>query len=65
MTVDDAARIAKRADARRAVLVHISPRYSEDDMEKLGEAAAKRFPMAEMGGDLKWYTVPHREDHDA
>jgi hypothetical protein len=31
-------------------------------MEKLGEAAAKRFPMAEMGGDLKWYTVPYRED---
>jgi ribonuclease Z len=62
MTVDDAARIAKRASARRAVLVHISPRYSEDDMEKLGEAAATRFPMAEMGGDLKWYTVAYREE---
>ena len=64
MTVDDAARIANRADARRAVLVHISPRYTEDDMEKLGEAAARRFPRAEMGGDLKWYTVDYREDQD-
>jgi hypothetical protein len=31
-------------------------------MEKLGEAAAKRFPMAEMGSDLKWYTVAYREE---
>jgi ribonuclease Z len=64
MTVDDAARIALRAGARRAVLVHISPRYTEEDAEKLAEAAAERFPLAEMGGDLKWYTVPYRDDND-
>jgi hypothetical protein len=28
---------------------------------KLGEAAAERFPLAEMGGDLKWYSVPYRD----
>lgn len=64
MTVDDAARIALRAGVRRAVLVHISPRYSEEEVVKLAEAAAERFPMAEMGGDLKWYTVPYQDDHD-
>jgi ribonuclease Z len=64
MTVDDAARVAKRAEVRRAVLVHISPRYTEDDVEKLAEASAKRFPSAEMGGDLKWYSVPHWEDKE-
>jgi ribonuclease Z len=62
MTVDDAARIAARAGVRRAVLVHISPRYAEEEVEKLAEAASRRFPAAEMGGDLKWYTVTYRDD---
>jgi len=62
MTVDDAARIALRAEARRAVLVHISPRYMEEDVKKLAEAAAERFPSAEMGGDLKWYTLSYPDE---
>jgi ribonuclease Z len=61
MTVDDAARVASRAGACRAVLVHISPRYGEEDLEKLAAAAAERFPMAEIGRDLQWYTVPYRD----
>ncbi len=62
MTVDDAARVAFRAGALRAVLVHISPRYSEQDIDTLAEAATKRFAAAEMGSDLKWYPVPYRDD---
>ncbi len=63
MTVDEAARIASRAAARRAILVHISPRYSEEeDMEKLGVAASKRFPGAEVGRDLQVYPIPYREE---
>ena len=62
MTVDEAARIAFRAGARRAVLVHISPRYDESDMEALAGAALKRFPNAEMGRDLQVIPVPYREE---
>ena len=61
MTVDDAARVAARAGARRVVLVHISPRYAEEDLGKLAAAAAEPFPTAEMGRDLQCYTVPYPE----
>ena len=62
MTVDEAARIAFRAGARRAVLVHISPRYDEGDMETLAGAALKRFPNAEMGRDLQVVSVSYAEE---
>ncbi len=62
MTVDEAARIAGRAGVQRAVLVHISPRYGEEDMEGLNAAASKRFPNAEVGRDLEVYPVPYREE---
>jgi ribonuclease Z len=39
MTADDAARVASRAGARRAVLVHLSPGNTDEDME--GFDAAK------------------------
>jgi ribonuclease Z len=63
MTADDAARVAARAGARRAVLVHISPRYTEEDMGKFVEAAKKRFENTEIGSDLQQFTIPYREDH--
>jgi ribonuclease Z len=62
MTADDAARVAARAGARRAVLVHISPRYTEEDMEKFVEAAKKRFENTEIGTDLQQFMIPYRED---
>ena len=62
MTVDDAARVASRAGVRRAVLVHISPRYRDEDMEELTAAAAKRFQGAEMGRDLQSYPIGLREE---
>ena len=61
MTVDEAARVASRAGVLRAVLVHISPRYKEEDLEKLAEAASQRFKGAEIGRDLQSYVIPYRE----
>ena len=62
MTVDDAARVASRAGARRAVLVHISPRYRDDEIDALAAAAAVRFEGAEIGRDLGVYEVKLRDD---
>lgn len=57
MSVDDAARIAKRAGVRRAVLVHLSPRYRDEDLPGLEAAAKQRFDGAEIGRDLNRYTI--------
>ena len=62
MTADDAARVAARAGARRAVLVHISPRYTEEDMGKFVEAAKKRFKNTEIGTDLQQFMSPYRDE---
>jgi len=62
MTVDEAGRIAAASGVHRAVLVHVSPRYKEEDLEKLAVAASQRFERIEMGRDLQWYSVPLRED---
>ena len=58
LTADDAARIAGRSGVRRAVLIHISPRYSNDDLPLLDKAAKARFSGAEIGKDFKIYQVP-------
>lgn len=62
LTVVDAARIARRAGVRRAVLVHISPRYDKDEIHLLAAAAESRFAEAEMGEDLRVYHVAFPED---
>ncbi|MBW2040216.1 MAG: ribonuclease Z [Deltaproteobacteria bacterium] len=61
MTVDEAARVASRAGVRQVVLVHISPRYRDDEMEELTKAAAEGFERAEMGRDLQLYPVSYRD----
>ena len=58
LTVVDAARIASRAGVRRAVLIHISPRYDGNELHLLEAAAKSRFAGAEMGEDFKVYHVP-------
>jgi ribonuclease Z len=63
MAVDDAARVASRSGARRAVLVHISPRYRDDDVDRLAEAAAARFEGAEMGRDFGVYTIKIKDEN--
>ena len=62
LTVVDAARISRRAGAGRAILVHISPRYGEEDLPLLEAAARERFAQAEVGRDLEIYPVPLPED---
>jgi ribonuclease Z len=62
MTVDDAARVAARAGVRHAVLVHISPRYTEEDLGEFVAAAKGRFENAEIGTDLQQFVVPQREE---
>jgi ribonuclease Z len=62
MTVDDAARVASRAGALHACLIHISPRYTEEDMEKFVEAAKGRFERVEIGTDLQSFSIPFREE---
>ena len=59
MTVDDAARIAARADVRRAVLVHISPRYEDEALDLLLAAAQKRFREVAIGRDQQVYAVSY------
>ena len=62
LTVEDAARITERAGVRRAVLIHISPRYDSEELVLLAAAAKSRFAGAEMGEDFKVYQVPLPED---
>jgi len=65
LTVVDAARIAGRAGVRRAVLVHISPRYNSDELSLLAAAAKSRFNGAEIGEDFKVYQVPLPDDDES
>lgn len=57
MTVTDAARIAERAGVERAVLIHISPRYNDDDLARLESEAGRRFRGASVGRDQDVYHV--------
>jgi len=61
MTVDDAARVASRAGVLKAVLVHISPRYQEDDLEEFTRSAMGKYERAEIGKDLQCYPVSFRD----
>jgi len=61
MTVTEAAQVAANAGARLAVLIHVSPRYTEEDLEKLTIAAAQRFEPVKIGRDLDRYSIPCQE----
>lgn len=61
MTVVEGTAVAARAGAARAVLVHISPRYRDEDLETLEMAAKKRFDGVRMGRDGDVYSVPYAE----
>jgi hypothetical protein len=40
------------------ILVQPSPRYGEEDLTKLSEAAVKQSEMVEIEGGLKSYSIP-------
>jgi ribonuclease Z len=62
LTVVEAARMAGRARVRRAVLVHLSPRYNDDHRLRLDEQAKEAFEKATIGRDLEIYSVPYADD---
>ena len=59
MTVVEAAQVAANGNARLAVLIHVSPRYVEGDLDKLTVAARQKFETIKVGLDLDRYSVPH------
>jgi len=61
LTAAEAARLARRAGARQLVLVHISPRYGEDELPLLQEEARKTYAPASVGRDLALYPVRHAD----
>ncbi len=60
MTAVEAARVAANAGARLAVLVHISPRYVEENLEKL-TSAVQKFKSVKIGRDLDRTSITWRE----
>ena len=62
LTVVEAAKLAKRAGVGQAVLVHISPRYGDEDLARLEGKAQEVFEKAVMGRDLAFYSVPYGDD---
>ncbi|MGA2400467.1 MAG: ribonuclease Z [Syntrophobacteraceae bacterium] len=57
MTVAEAARIARKSGAAKAVLVHISPRYENSELGKLEDEARKEFNSVKIGRDLDVFAV--------
>lgn len=65
MTAEEAALAVKEARAKRAVLVHISPRYSREDERILESEAEKICPRVEMSKPLCAYAVPLQNEEPA
>jgi len=61
MTAAEAARIAKKAGAAKAVLIHISPRYENSELDKFEEEAHKEFHSVKVGRDLDIFEVSFPE----
>ncbi len=59
-TPSEAAKVAKLANVRQLVLIHISPRYEEDDSPLL-EQAKRIFPNTVVARDLMELEVPFQE----
>ncbi|MEN6438769.1 MAG: ribonuclease Z [Syntrophobacter sp.] len=57
LTVEEAAGILKESRPKRAVFVHISPRYENNELSRLEEEARPLFPAARAGRDLDMFEV--------
>jgi len=62
LTVVEAARIARRAEVKKAVLVHLSPRYGDEDLARVEGKALETFEKAVVGRDLATYSVAYAKD---
>jgi len=58
LTSREAGRLCERAGVSRAVLIHVSPRYTRDMLSELEAEAKDLFPSVEMGRAGSIYTVP-------
>jgi ribonuclease Z len=58
LTAREAGRLCERAGVSRAVLIHVSPRYTRDMLSELEAEAKALFPSVEMGRAGSIYTVP-------
>ena len=56
------ARRIKAEGARRAVLIHIRPRYSDEDLLHPESQAKTTFAEAFIGRDLDSYSVPYQDE---
>jgi ribonuclease Z len=56
LTVEQAAQAAKSAGAREMVLVHLSPRYVEGDLQRVAEEAGRHHDNAVVGTDGLTFT---------
>lgn len=61
MTVIEASRLARRAGVKQAILIHISPRYSGEDLQQLEDKAREAFETIKLGRDLDVYSVPYTD----
>jgi len=61
MTVIEASRLARRAGVKQAILIHISPRYSGEDLQQLEDKAREAFETIKVGRDLDVYSVPYTD----
>ena len=58
LSVTEAAEIAAASSARRVVLTHLSPRYKDDDIERMEFVARAIHEPVEVGRELRVYDVP-------
>ncbi len=58
LTTLEAAALASESGALKTVLVHISPRYTDEDLHVLESEARERCPGLTVGRDLGVYSVP-------
>ncbi|HQN20193.1 MAG TPA: ribonuclease Z [Syntrophobacteraceae bacterium] len=61
MTVIEASRLARRAGVKQAILIHISPRYSGEDLQQIEDKAREAFETIKVGRDLDVYSVPYTD----
>ncbi len=57
MTAVEAAVVARQSGVARAVLIHISPRYENNELKELESEARKEFQHVKIGRDLDTFTV--------
>jgi ribonuclease Z len=61
MTIPEAATLARKSAARRAVLTHISPRYDAKDIQTMEDSMREEYEDLIIGRDFQRFTVNYRD----